>query len=328
MSVINGGDKKNPVIRHEKTWRNIKKSDSPNLHCSMCILKCSPLEHLQMVWIQLGPVSWGRCGAINEHEIACGENRRCLGVFCRFCIRHFPLLCLLLVLTSRNEWMAKARVFQFPWSDSAVLSMALQQIWKINWNNIDRKTLQILVKFAWKVIKMEADPLDNRPCQKRFNTYRMSPQIVKHSLNFTWIQKVTRSQISIPSTGLHPKQMNEPYEGLAAMANYVHFQCQDIIAIGCNSINWSWWCFIGHFLGHFCVLVECCRLEGELPWLDLPQESAAQSCMCRGFVWLDETCGRESVNGESFADSLLPWRSQAESESLIIVDQWQKPCSN
>jgi len=62
-------------------------------------------------------------------------------------------------------------------------------------------------------------------------------------------------------------------------------------------------------------------LEGELPWLDLPQESAAQSCMCRGLMMFDDvtdvTCGRESVNGESFAESLLPWRSQAESESLI-----------
>lgn len=41
----------------------------------------------------------------------------------------------------------------------------------------------------------------------------------------------------------------------------------------------------------------------------------------RGLMMFDDvtdvTCGRESVNGESFAESLLPWRSQAESESLI-----------
>ena len=63
--------------------------------------------------------------AINEHEIApCVENRRCVGVFCRFCIRHFPLLCLLLlVLTSRNEWMAKGKLWQ-----SACVSISLVRL--------------------------------------------------------------------------------------------------------------------------------------------------------------------------------------------------------
>ena len=94
-------------------------------------------------------------------------------------------------------------------------------------------------------------------------------------------------------------------------------------------LSWSSWCFIGHFLGHFCVLVECCRLEGELPWLDLPQESAAQSCMWSRFddVWWCDRCDLRQGIGKwrvlcrvTAALALAGW--------IWIVDQWQKPCFN
>ena len=278
-----------------------------------------------MVWIQLGPhqlrpAMWAMPStSMKSHHVwKIDVVLACFAVFL-LDTSHYYVCCYWCWPVATSGWpkgnCGKARVFQFPWSDSAVLSMALQQIWKIIWN-IDRKTLQILVKFARKVIKMEADPLDNRPCQKRFNTHRMSPQIFKHSLNFTWIQKVTRSQISIPSTGLHPKQMNEPYEGLAAMANYVHFQCQDIIAIGCNSKL-----ILVMFHRTFLRLGRVLSLGRWTSLVGFATRVCSSELHVSRFddVWwfFSLTCGRESVNGESFAESLLPWRSQAESESLI-----------
>ena len=122
--------------------------------------------------------------------------------------------------------------------------------------------------------------------------------------------------------------MNEPYEGLAAMANYVHFQCQDIIAIGCNS-KLIFVMFHRTFPRTFLRLGRVLSLGRWTSLVGFATRVCSSELHVSRFddVWWCDRCDLRQGIGKwrvlcrvTAALALAGW--------IWIVDQWQKPCFN